>query len=139
MRKIGLFMMIFFLLPLLNLSLYSEASALLFIEKGEINGVPYITGGVGLEERQAMQKMAGDYNLKIVLAAMSGPYLSDLMVTIEDPGGRLVFECTTSGPWLYVDLPSSKYKLTVSYKQEAKTRNVQVDQTLQTVIFHWKE
>ena len=79
--------------------------------EGVINGIPYATGGVGVKERELMEDLAKtkDFNLKVVLASISGSYLSDLMVYIEDMSGKMVFETVTDGPWLYVDLPLGKH------------------------------
>ena len=47
-----------------------------FYKEGSINGVKYLTGGVGLDERAAMQKTAkGNYNLQLVFAQLpNGQY-----------------------------------------------------------------
>ncbi|MCF8143570.1 MAG: carboxypeptidase regulatory-like domain-containing protein [Deltaproteobacteria bacterium] len=126
------------LVIVLILSLYSMASGALFIEQGERNGVAYATGGIGLEEREAMEKMAGNYSLKVELAATSGSYLADIKVCITDMGGKKVFEYSTSDPWLYVDLAAGTYKITASFKQESRMQEVKVDTGLKTVMFHWK-
>lgn len=46
-----------------------------------------------------------DFTLLLKVAAKSGKYLgaSDVKITHQD--GVTVFECTTDGPWLLVDLP----------------------------------
>lgn len=137
MKKTGMLIFSALLLLSINLNLHQIASAETFIEKGEINGVSYATGGVGIEERQAMEKMAGDFNVKVVLAGESGSYLSGLMVYIEDMTGKMVFECVTKGPWLYVDLPPGTYRVTSSYNHNSKMQQVKVGEGLRKVIFQW--
>ncbi len=88
----------------------SYAQDIPLVEPRVENDVPYITGGVGIEERDAMREaLAGDYNLKIVLATKSGPYLSNIPVRIMDAAGNVMMETDNNGPWIYVNLPSGKY------------------------------
>lgn len=137
MKKTGILICSALLLLFINLNLHQIASAEMFVEKGEVNGVSYATGGVGIEERQAMEKMAGDFNLKVVLAGESGSYLSGLMVYIEDMNGKMVFECVTKGPWLYVELPQGTYRVTSSYNHKSKSQQVDVGEGLKKVILQW--
>ncbi len=123
---------------MLNLSLYSTALGDLLIQQGKINGVAYATGGIGLDERAAMEKMANDYSLKIVIATASGNYLADAKVRIENLTGEKVFECTATGPWLYVNLPAGTYKVTASLEQKSRMREVTVGTGLKSIMFHWK-
>jgi hypothetical protein len=111
-----------------------------FIQEGVINGIAYLTGGVGIEERRAMEEMAEHriYTLKVVVAAVSGSYLSDLMVHIEKSDGEMIFTGLTNGPWLYVNLPKGAYKVTVSHDFQAKKKVVQVGDEMKTLLFHWK-
>ncbi len=61
---------------LFGLALSSYVQDIPLVEPRVENGIRYITGGVGIDEREAMREtLAGDYNLKIVLAAKSGPFL----------------------------------------------------------------
>lgn len=109
-----------------------------FIEKGAIGGVQYLSGGVGLEERAAMEGMAKDYNLKLVFALSSGECLSNLMVGIKDAHGKLLLHTESNGPWFLANIPAGQYKITVSYGDEKKVRSVEVGKGLRTVMFHWK-
>ncbi|MDY7034691.1 MAG: hypothetical protein SV375_00815 [Thermodesulfobacteriota bacterium] len=111
MKKVSLLLFTMFLTMSFALGpAWSYGISPLFRE-GVINGIPYATGGVGVKERELMEDLAKtkDFNLKVVLASISGSYLSDLMVYIEDMSGKMVFETVTDGPWLYVDLPLGKH------------------------------
>ena len=47
----------------------------------EPNGVRWLSGGVSLEERDAMRDVAPDYNLRVVVAlARTGDYRADVPV-----------------------------------------------------------
>jgi hypothetical protein len=102
------------------------------------NGIPYMTGGIGLEERELMKRMSQSYNLKLAFANLGGHYLSDLLVFINDDGGHQIFETKTTGPWLFVKLPRGKYRVKTDFNGIFRSRWVEVSEELQTVLFHWR-
>lgn len=110
-----------------------------FYDKGVFNGISYVSGGVGLEERQCLAPMERDYNLKMVFALKSRPYLADEMVKIQDQQGNEVFQRMADGPWLLVKLPAGNYKVTVSREgHTTEVRNVVVGNGMQVEHFVWK-
>jgi hypothetical protein len=109
-----------------------------FLYEGDGDGVKYVSGGVGLEERTALNSVVKDYNLKLVFAMVSGEYLSNLMVVIQDAEGKLFLHTQSNGPWFLVDLPEGQYKIAVAHKKGAKVKEVEVGQYLRTVMFHWR-
>jgi len=74
--------------------------------------VRYISGGVGLTERQALNEMAAreTMNLKLVFAEWKGAFLAGVPVTLTDASGVVRLRMTTDGPWLFVKLPAGEYK-----------------------------
>jgi hypothetical protein len=86
-------------------------------------GFRYMTGGVGLEEREIIESWGADYNLKLSFAELSGDYLSDVRVTMQDQNGKNVINMTTNGPWLYVKLPPGTYDVEASF--EGETRHIE--------------
>lgn len=76
-------------------------------------GVPYVTGGVSVEEREALRAMAGreGFNLKVVVATEDGTYLSNVGVRVTDGEGTVRLEATTEGPWLFARLPAGEYRI----------------------------
>jgi hypothetical protein len=108
------------------------------IEEGSMEGVKYITGGVGLEERTALDAMAKNYNLKLSFALHSGAYLSDLMVSIQDTKGNKLLQSKTNGPWFFVMLPKGEYHITVTHKDQEQVKKVAVGEGLKMVLFYWK-
>ncbi len=101
-------------------------------------GIQYMTGGVGIESRARMNMAADRYNLKVVVAAASGAYLADAMVTIKDAAGNIVFKAMTDGPWLMVKLPKGKYRVTAAIDNRKEGRSVSLSSYLKTITFHWK-
>ncbi len=110
-----------------------------FFREGSMHGVKYLTGGVGSDERAAMQKMAdGNYNLQFVFAEAAGPYLARIRVKIQDTHGKTFIDVPSSGPWFFAKLPVGQYKITVSHAGKPETQNLNVGKNFQKVIFNWK-
>ena len=102
-------------------------------------GFPYLFGGVSTDEREAMEERAKDYNLKLVFAEKSGPYLSDVSVALTGVKTGEILTVATNGPWFYIQLPPGAYDIKATYKGETKqARNVRVtkDKRVQQ-IFIW--
>jgi hypothetical protein len=86
-------------------------------------GVRYLVGGVGSDERKMMEQLDADYNVKFVFADTFGEYLSDVTVLIDDLDGKSVAHLVTNGPWLYVKLPAGGYRVQATHA--AKTIDIQ--------------
>ena len=72
------------------------------------NGVSYVTGGIGAEERQAVHRVRGKYNVDISLRTPCGrAHVSPLV--IEDANGNRLVDEAAAGPSLLAQLPPGKY------------------------------
>lgn len=73
--------------------------------------VRYVSGGVGLTERQTLKEIAARerMNLKLEFAEGNGAFLAALPVTITDASGVVRLRVKTDGPWLFVRLPAGDY------------------------------
>lgn len=108
------------------------------IQVQEQNGIRYFSGGVGTGERERLESLAQDFNLKVITAVKDGSYLSDVNVAITDAKGDSVLNTETHGPWLYVKLPSGHYKVTASAQGKEMQRDISVGSKGQeTVQFTW--
>ena len=104
--------------------------------------VPYRSGGASMDEFAEMNRLAGDYNMKLVLAAKgSGAYLADVDVTVRSlPGRQVVLETRTEGPLLLAALPPGRYEVSASYADvlpgtpTTQTRVVQITQSAQNSV-----
>lgn len=87
------------------------ASNALALDEGRTEqGVHYLSGGVALDEREALQAQRGQHSLWVVVAtAGSGAYTGDTQVVIHDATGKVVFDRALDGPWLFIDLPAGRY------------------------------
>jgi hypothetical protein len=72
-------------------------------------GAPYMSGGIGVEERNQMRQAAKEYNLGLSFAGKSRGYLTDVGVVITDDKGKQILSAANTGPWFYVQLPPGKY------------------------------
>ena len=73
--------------------------------------VPYISGGIGTNEREELRAKEHDYNLKVVTAAEAGDYLSGVQLVIESAKNEPVLETTMTGPMLLAKLPPGSYTI----------------------------
>jgi len=103
-------------------------------------GTSFMSGGIGLEERQKMMEMAQPYDLKLAFADRRGEYLSDVKVTIDDEHGKPVLNTTTAGPWLYADLPQGKYDVKASFGDRTEEiKDLQITRgRLVNRVLHWE-
>ena len=109
------------------------------VEVKQYASVPYISGGVGLDERQGLEQMGKDYNLKLVFAAIEGKYMGDVNVTVTDTTGQTLLEAISDGPWFYTNLPPGKYNISVQSSGQTFNRTVTLSQKKQTTAhFSWK-
>jgi hypothetical protein len=111
----------------------ANANAALFCTRGTTHGIKYMDGGVGINERAAMDRMDKGYNLKLVFAEPSGPYLADVHVAIENASGKKLVQTSDNGPWFFVKLPDGKYRVVATFKGKKEVREVEIGQPLQTV------
>jgi hypothetical protein len=86
-----------------------------YAQKGA--AVRYDASAVTFDEIAALEQRAGEYSLKLVLAAKgSGAYLADVDVQILAlPQRELVLSERTRGPLLMAALPAGSYQITGTF------------------------
>ena len=92
-----------------------------------LDGITYLTGGIGREEAGAMRAEAKSYPLSLVFSA--GPrraFVSDVKVTIKDKSGKVVLDSASGGPIMLVKLPAGQYTVSAVQGGVALHRSVQV-------------
>ncbi|MDP1665903.1 MAG: carboxypeptidase regulatory-like domain-containing protein [Methylobacter sp.] len=102
-----LYLALIFLCILSSFSVGAEE----FIIKPQTQGeVTFVTGGVGENERNAMQAMRAEYNLNLLFSVRdTGEYLSDVTVRITDSRGNTLMESVSDGPMLFAKLKPGRY------------------------------
>jgi hypothetical protein len=103
-----------------------------------VSSVPFLTGGVGEDERKEIEAVAKDYNLKLVFAQSGGAFVADVQVSIRDSGGATVLTAASEGPLFFAKLPGGSYSVEATYQGIAKKSSVSVAATGQQVLdFRW--
>ena len=68
--------------------------------------VPYLSGGIGSDERDTLKAEAKNYNLRLNFAEKGGGhFLSDVKVDIATSAGKPVLSATAAGPWFFAPAP----------------------------------
>ena len=108
------------------------------LEVKSSHGVSYLSGGVGEEEREALQLLGHTYTLKLVFAEKEGNYLSDVAINIRDHSGRDILDTVVDGPWLFALLPPGHYHVSATNHGVKRQQDVQVAAEQQRQLaFYW--
>lgn len=118
--------------------LTSKAATSPFITEGKSHGVMYASGGVGKDERMAMNAMAQNYNVKMIFVEAPKDYIARVHLKIEDHSGKLLLETTSSGPWFWTKLPQGDYRVIASFHDHREMKLLKVTGGVDTVEFFWK-
>src|SRR5713226_3356504 len=103
-------------------------------------GIPYLSGGIGLDEREALRFLAKEYNLQLSFALKKGNYLSDIEVLIADDRGMTVLAAVSQGPWFFTKLPAGTYRIRAKTLGESLEQMVHVPQQGHARFsFLWKD
>lgn len=101
--------------------------------------IPYISGGVGQEERASLEERAGDYSLKLVFAERSGNFLAGVRVVVRDMKGANIVQTVTRGPFLYVDFPKGTYRLEAMHDDVTRVREFQIGSGQTSLVIGWPD
>jgi hypothetical protein len=94
-------------------------------------GVAYVSGGVGSEERQAIEAMGPQFNLKLTMAGSAGHFVSDVRVRIADSGSQTVLDTVTDGPMLFAQLKPGTYTVRCELAGKTTTQTVHISEKKQ--------
>lgn len=104
--------------------------------------VEYVSGGIGIDESEAMKAASGNYPLALTFAAQRGgkaDYVADVAVVIRDAQGKSVLQVTAEGPYMLVKLPAGSYRISATFDGKAQERQVSVqDSSTARAMFEWK-
>jgi hypothetical protein len=100
---------------------------------------PYVTGGIGVDEADAMRAAARDYSLEMTFAAQTGQFVNDVDVAVKDRDGQVVLRADDAAPILLVDLPPGRYQIEATFDGQTQTRNLTVAENGTTkAVFQWQ-
>lgn len=97
--------------------------------------IVFVTGGIGDDERGAIEKAKEDYNLHVTNTSKTGAFEGDIRVVITQQGveeGQEVLSIV-AGPLLYVRLPEGKYSLVATLGQRTVTKPVVIKKKTKSV------
>jgi hypothetical protein len=99
----------------------AEFMPAIIITKGTTaQGFPYLTGGVGTEEREIVEDSRKAYNVQLIFAEKGRGYLSDVNLVVTDAKGGEIIAIKTNGPFFYIQLPPGSYGVSATFQGETK-------------------
>ena len=104
----------------------------------DVAGVRYITGGIGDEERDALEAVKGEYNLHVTCTNNNGEFNGDMLVTIFDKKGQALLN-VEAGPLFYANLPAGTYTVKATSGGQSEEHKVTVgdNRKSSSVYFRW--
>jgi hypothetical protein len=105
-----------------------------------LNQIPFVSGGVGIDEREALRTMTKADNLALSFALQNKEYLGGANVVIKDQHGKAVLQTASDGPLFFAKLPAGTYTIeaTALGRTLAQTADVPA-QGQMTLHFTWTE
>jgi hypothetical protein len=100
------------------------------------------TGGVGLEERAALDAVRDRYNLRVAFAKADGEYVADVEVRLSAADEKGVYYSgRTDGPYLFARLDPGRYRLEATYAgvTQVRTLTVSAAQPQPYVYVRWPD
>ena len=102
---------------------WAAGNAFALSEGKTMQGEPYVSGGVALGEREALDARRADFSLWVATAAKkTGSYLADARVKISDQAGKPVLDALLDGPWLLVSLKPGRYSVEASFGGQTQSK-----------------
>lgn len=97
----------------------------------EHDGIRYLTGGLGTAERAWLKEHGAGYSLALQFSqGARGAFVSSVEVTLRhdgaDGGKETVFQATTDGPLIYLDLPAGRYQGIADYRGQQREFSLSV-------------
>jgi hypothetical protein len=104
------------------------------------NGITFVTGGIGEEQKQALLAVRHEYNLLLTFAnKVSGEYRADVTLCIQNAKGAQVLGATSVGPLLYAKLPAGTYQVTAIALGKPLVRSIAVRKDgVHELVFYWE-
>lgn len=91
-------------------------------------GIPYLTGGLDLEERARLEASQGQFNLRLNFSLQNaGDRPFRIQVRIQDPARRTtLMETEAKGPLFMAQLPPGRYLVTLTYSGQEVQREMSI-------------
>ncbi len=104
----------------------------------QAGAITYITGGIGDEERDALEAVKSDYTLSIISAgAAQGAFSGDTHISISRKNEELL--SVDAGPIFYAMLPPGRYRVTATSRDQIRSQTITIIAGKQASLhFSWK-
>jgi hypothetical protein len=90
----------------------------------------FVTGGIGLDESEAIKKEGRSWPLKLEFAQAGTPrpeYIGDVKIAIKDQSGNVVLDANAEGPYMLIKLAPGKYSLDATYASVTLHRDLKLE------------
>ena len=126
------------IMPLLMLSSPFGFAQEQMLQPGFSNGIPYLSGGIGDEELEEIDRARPNYNTRLVLAEASGAYVSNVTLKLANVLGEPILSLDSAGPLVLLQLPPGSYLINATYEGRTVQKRFDVrDNTAQSVSILW--
>jgi hypothetical protein len=90
-------------------------------------------------EMRQVSDPARDSGLNLGFAEVSGAFLGEVAVVIEDRAGNELVNTVVDGPWLFVPLPAGSYNVKAIFDDQMKqVKDVRLsDQQVTMMVVYW--
>ncbi|MDE2147446.1 MAG: hypothetical protein KGJ24_12215 [Burkholderiales bacterium] len=101
---------------------------------------PYLNGGIGLDEQQAMKQAARDWPLRMTFSEhRNDVFVAGVDLRVTDGQGRSRLHLDAAGPITYVRLPPGRYRVSARHHGQTETREVTIGAPAGVdLAFHWQ-
>ena len=106
-----------------------------YLHVQRFENIPYVSGGVGVEERDRLKSMTAGDNLALSFALENGHYLGGAEVAIKDDKGKELLVANSEGPLFFAKLPAGHYVVDATAMGKTITHAVHVSANGQAHIF----
>jgi hypothetical protein len=105
----------------------------------EMNGITFVSGGIGADSRDDLAAREKSYNFKLLMALEgSGSFVSGVRLTLSSAAGDKLVEHVAEGPIFLAGLPAGAYVLVGSFRNITHTRKFRVRaDRLHTEYMRW--
>ncbi len=113
----------------------------MFAATAQAASAPYITGGIGKDEREAIMAKRVDYNFEIKSALKAGNFTGDVRVVIENASKEVVLDAMTDGPLFYAKLDAGKYVVKTVYENQTQENviTINIKTPMREMMLRWEE
>ncbi|MFN2382557.1 MAG: hypothetical protein ABR561_08435 [Guyparkeria sp.] len=103
------------------------------VDVQDYQGVGYVTGGLGADERAWLKQHGHSYPVTLQFSkGERAAFVSSVEVVIRSRNGQTQLEATTDGPLIYIDMPNGNYEVTAKYRDQEQTFDLRVPANAQT-------